>query len=224
MQLRYVVALLVGYFSLGTSAFSASCVIGQAVNYSADTFHVDNIVVPYVPKVGDIVASIGAVAKTAGREVVYSEYALPLFRAGEAGEIPRLPPGDYPHTIFINNMADTALVPDTVWVKAGDGRCAGEAKVTRRGTRSLEVTFTLRGGPADKGKGGLVFPRVALNSPNLFICSAAGTDILFAPAQTSGVLKGSPNTLCSVAGHAGGRVQGGKAGVLFAFVSAGRRQ
>ncbi len=182
--------------------------MGGAIPYTDDTFSIDNILVEYSPAVTSIMSG--------GQS--YGDYSYPLYIAAKENRLKRLD-GEEVHTIFLNNLINTAFVPDYVPYKRGWGRCGGMARVKKSGPHSLEVTFPIEGG-SGLGQGGVVFPRKPLQTRNLAVCSGTSIEVLFTPELTRGWLQSMPNTLCDVAYHAGDRALSGKSAILFGYVAA----
>lgn len=190
-----------------------SCVEGEELFYTQDRFAIDHIAVEFGPGVSRVIAAAGA-APSPG------DYAYALHTAAKANQVERFS-GTEVQRVYLNNVTDTALIPDYVLVKFGRGYCAGLAKVTRLGKHALEVSIPIRGG-AGLGQGGVVFPRGPLAVRNLVVCTTSSIDILFTPEITKGMLKGMKNTQCDVQHHAGDRAIAGKGGILFGLIAAAR--
>lgn len=191
-----------------------SCVEGEELFYTQDRFAIDHTLVEFGSGVAQVIAGAG------GAKAVYGDYSYPLHTAAQGGKVERFR-GTQVQRVYLNNVTDTALIPDYVLVKFGRGYCAGLAKVTRLGRHALEVLIPIRGG-AGLGQGGVVFPRGPLAVRNLVVCTTSSVDILFAPEITRGMLQGMKNTLCDVQHHAGDRAIAGKGGVLFGLIAAAR--
>ncbi len=191
-----------------------TCVEGEELFYTQDRFAIDHTLVEFGPGVAQVIAGAG------GAKAAYGDYSYPLHTAAQAGKVERFR-GTQAQRVYLNNVTDTALIPDYVLVKFGRGYCAGLAKITRLGKHALEVLIPIRSGTG-LGQGGVVFPRAPLAVRELVVCTTSSVDILFAPEITKGMLKGMKNTLCDVQNHAGDRAIQGKGGVLFGIIAAAR--